>query len=398
LPYSDGLHEYSDNAERFSFFCLAILHGIPQLDWVPDVIHCHDWHSAMIPVYLRTRFNSHPVWKGVPTLLTIHNLAFQGRYGAEKFPQTGLDGAYFAQDMEYHGDINLLKAGIISATKLSTVSPRYAEEIQTLDYGEGLDGVLQNRCNDLVGILNGANYDLWNPQTDKQIPAKYSIGRMTGKVKCKAALQERMGLPIEPDIPLFGAVSRLSWQKGIDLIAESLAGLFEHPAQVVILGTGDKDLEDRLRWAESQYPGRFRAQFAFDRELSHWIQAGSDFLLMPSRFEPCGLSQIYALKYGTIPIVRRTGGLADSVQDWNAVNRANDTATGLSFVPRTPQALSRCLSRALELYATPKEFKIVRKTAMNQDYSWEHSCEQYIKLYESAIKSLRQPVALFVGS
>jgi len=397
-PYSDGAYEYADNAERFCFFCLAVLHGIPQLDWIPDVIHCHDWHCAMLPVYLRTRFNSHPLWHNTPTVLTIHNLAFQGRYGAEKFPQTGFDDALMHQDLEYYGDINLLKAGILNATKISTVSPRYAEEIQTSDYGEGLDGILRQRRSDLVGILNGANYAVWNPKTDPFIAAPFSAVDPSGKAECKRALQVRVGLPQESETPVFSLISRLSWQKGIDLIMDDLDSLFTQPAQLIVLGTGDRDLEARLRAAKERYPDRISINFAFDSALAHAMQAGADFLLMPSRFEPCGLSQIFAMKYGTIPIVRRTGGLADTVKDWNAVYRKNNSATGLSFVPRTPQALTRALLRAQELYADKTELTQVRKNAMQADYSWDRSCAQYIQLYEEAIHSTRYPETLSIGA
>ncbi len=384
-PYGVGAYEYTDNAERFCFFCLAALHGIPQTQWTPDVVHCHDWHTAALPVFLRTRFAGHPFWGRVPTVFTIHNLAFQGRYGADKLGQTGLDPSLFHVGcLEYEGDLNLMKGAIAFSTKINTVSPRYAREIQTLEYGDGLDGMLRTRSGDVSGILNGVDYDIWDPETDPYIAANYSETELSGKAKCKAALQRRFNLP-QIDVPLFGIVSRLYWQKGISLLADAMDAVTGMDAQLAILGTGDPDLESRLAHASHCFPGKVGLALKFDAALAHQVMAGSDFMLMPSRYEPCGLAQMYAMAYGAIPVVRRTGGLADSVRDYNLAHRRHGTATGISFVPMTPQALTRAMRRALDLYAAPEQLHGVRMACMREDFSWDRSCQDYVRLYREAM-------------
>ena len=384
-PYGVGAYEYDDNAERFCFFSLALLHGVPQTGWMPDVIHCHDWHTAAIPAYVRTRHGIDPAWHGKPTLFTIHNLAFQGRYGAEKFASTGLEPWLFTPEyLEYEGDMNLMKAAIAFATKINTVSPRYAREIQTLEYGAGLDGMLRTRSADLSGILNGVDYATWSPEIDPHIARQYSKSDLRGKSACKREVQAAFGLP-KRDVPLFGVVSRLFWQKGVDLIVDALDRILAEDLQLVVLGTGDPHLEQRLLSAMRQYLSKMSVKLGFDVPLSHQVQAGSDFLLMPSRYEPCGLSQLYSLAYGTVPIVRRTGGLADSVKDLNAVHKKHGTATGIVFVPLTPEALHKSVVRALDLYRDPAALLAVRQAGMREDYSWEQACVHYEALYREAI-------------
>lgn len=386
-PYGDGNHEYQDNAERFCFFSHAALDGIAGTGWRPDVIHCHDWPAAPIPLSLKTTFAHHPFWQGVPSLYTIHNLAYQGRYGAEKMATTGFGPELFNPEcLEYHGDLNLMKGAIMTADRISTVSPRYAREIQTTEYGEGLDGILRNRKNDLSGILNGADYSLWDPATDPHIPAQYTADDLTGKSACKAAFQEQIGLPVK-DRPLFGIVSRLVWQKGIDLIMESFLGLPEGVAQLAILGTGDRDVEAGLKHLESQRPDEVRVLLDFNVPVAHQLQAACDFFLMPSRYEPCGLSQFYSFKYGAIPIVRRGGGLADTVKDCNPVNLRRGTANGLSFVPLTAYSLSQRLQQAVDLYGDKGAFQKVQAAGMAEDFSWKRSCEAYIALYQSCVEA-----------
>lgn len=387
-PYGAGAYEYDDNAERFCFFCQALLHAIPQTAWMPDLVHCHDWHTAAIPALLKSRYHLHPAWARVPTLFTIHNLAFQGRYGADKFPDTGLEPWLFTpQCLEYEGDMNLMKAAIAFSTKINTVSPRYAREIQTLEYGAGLDGILRTRAADLSGILNGVDYDDWNPAADPHIAETYSKTDPAGKARCKTALQAAFGLP-EKDVPVFGVVSRLYWQKGIDLIVDALDRLLAEDLQLVVLGTGDPAMEQGLVAAMQRYPEKVAVKLGFNVPLSHQIQAGSDFFLMPSRYEPCGLSQLYSLAYGTIPIVRRTGGLADSVKDLNPVHQKHGTATGIVFVPLTPASLLKSVQRALTLYADPKAMAAVRKAGMNQDFSWNRSCAAYEALYQETLAAV----------
>ncbi|MCF6286298.1 MAG: glycogen synthase, partial [Candidatus Hydrogenedentes bacterium] len=385
-PYGDGNHEYEDNAERFWFFSHAALDGIAGIGWRPDVVHCHDWPTAPIPLSLKSTFAHHPFWEGVPSLYTIHNLAYQGRYGAEKMANTGFGPELFSpQCLEYHGDMNLMKGAIVSADQISTVSPRYAREIQTLGYGEGLDGILRNRRDDLRGILNGADYTLWNPATDPHIPANYDREDLAGKATCKRAFQKKLELP-KADVPLFGIVSRLVWQKGIDLVMESALKLPEGVAQIVVLGTGDRDIEKALKHLETQRPKDVRVILDFNVPVAHQLQAACDFFLMPSRYEPCGLSQFYSFAYGSIPIVRRSGGLADTVADCNPVNLKRGLANGLSFVPLTSYSLSRRMLQAVALYDDKQAFERVQATGMALDFSWGRSCDAYIKLYRECTK------------
>jgi starch synthase len=385
-PYGHRSSEYGDNAERFSFFCLGVLDGIPKTGWVPDIVHCHDWQAAPLIAFLKTRSGPQAAWGGVRTFFTIHNLAYQGRYGREQFHFTGLDPSLYHQDcLEHHGDINFMKLGISMADKLTTVSPRYAREIQTHDYGEGLDGMLRKRAADLTGILNGIDYSVWSPKVDTYIARKYSAEDLSGKVACKLDLQRTMNLP-EVDVPVFSVVSRLFWQKGIDLIVEALERLMQFELQLVVLGTGEPELENRLLGAAQRYPQKLGLALKFDVGLSHKIQAGSDFFLMPSRYEPCGLTQMYSLAYGSIPIVRRTGGLADSVRDINKVNLRRGTANGISFVPRSSAAVIRSVQRALELYFERDLLDRLRAQGMQEDFSWDRSSRAYAALYEKALE------------
>ncbi len=384
-PYGYGAYEYDDNVERYCFFCLALLHGIPQTGWRPDIVHCHDWHTAPIPAYIKTRLAHTDAWRGMPSLFTIHNLAYQGRYKAHFLDSTGFGLDLFTPDcLEFYGDINLMKAGIAFATKISTVSPRYAQEILTPEFGDGLDGFLRTRKNSLHGILNGVDYTLWNPSADSFIAASYSVDDLSGKAMCKRALQVKFGLTQRP-VPIFAMVSRLVWQKGFDLVVAALERMLEHDVQVAILGTGDPYYTEPLRKIANAHPGRMALLLEFDEALAHRIYAGADFFLMPSHYEPCGLSQLYSLRYGTVPIVRETGGLADSVVPITTANLKNGKATGIMFTPRTPEALMDAFGQALELYKQPDVLNAVRRTGMKQDFSWERSSKTYVKLYREAI-------------
>ncbi len=380
-PYGTGAYEYDDNAERFCFFCLAVLHAIPQTGWRPDIVHCHDWHTAPIPVHLKTRYAQDPYWKGVKTLFTIHNLAYQGRYHADLYGRTGFSPELFHMDaLEYEGDMNLMKGALAFADKLTTVSPRYAREIQTIEYGAGLHGMLSTRKDDLHGILNGVDYDLWNPSKDRHIEAPFDSNDLSGKRICKQALQSKFGLP-ERDVPVFGIVSRLHWQKGIDLLESALYDIMQHDLQLVVLGAGDPVIEGQLSSAVSRFPDKLGVYIGFDAARSHAIQAGSDFFLMPSRYEPCGLGQLYAMAYGTIPIVRRTGGLADTIIPYQTLLGNNAEATGLSFMPMTHQALTRSVAMALQIFADKPLLKQLRLNGMKQCYSWERAGREYVALY-----------------
>lgn len=384
-PYGAGAYEYEDNAERFCFFCLALLDGIARTGWRPDVVHCHDWHTAPIPVHLRTRFRTDDFWGGVPSLFTIHNLAYQGRYGAALYSSTGFAPELFSPEyLEYEGDINLMKGALAFADKITTVSPRYAREIQTVEYGAGLHEVLSARSNDLSGILNGVDYDVWHPSADRHIAASFSRENLAGKATCKRALQDMFGLP-RAEAPVFGIVSRLHWQKGIDLVADALEELMRHDLQLVVLGTGDPAIESRMRDAAARYPRQFGIHLGFDAARAHALQAGSDFFLMPSRYEPCGLGQLYAMAYGTLPIVRRTGGLADTVTPYRPLRGSCDGATGLSFIPLTWQAVVRSIRDALNIYQDKALLACMRGNAMGQNYSWDRSSRAYVELYETVI-------------
>lgn len=385
-PYGVGAYEYDDNAERFCFFCLALMDGLAQSGWRPDIVHCHDWHTAPIPVYLKTRFRTNPFWGGAASLFTIHNLAYQGRYDAAHFKATGFSPELFSSDfLEYEGDMNLMKGALVFADAITTVSPRYAREIQTVEYGSGLHGVLAARRADLHGILNGVDYAVWNPSADKQIATRFDKDHLEGKSRCKAALQDLFGLP-QSDAPLFGIVSRLHWQKGIDLVADALEDLMGLDLQMVVLGTGDPGLEARMGDAAARWPDRFAVYLGFDAARAHAVQAGSDFFLMPSRYEPCGLGQLYAMAYGTVPVVRRTGGLADTVAPYRPLLGTVDGATGFSFIPLTRQALTRCMRAAVEVYGDKALLARLRDNGMAQDYSWDRSSRAYIDLYQSVLE------------
>ncbi|MCP4645934.1 MAG: glycogen synthase GlgA [bacterium] len=383
--YGPPGESYTDNLERFSFFCLGLLDAIPLTGWKPDVVHCHDWHTAAIPALIATRYTLDPMWRGMPTVFTIHNLAYQGSFPASLMPRSGLAWELFRPDYaESHGELNLMKAALAFSTKLNTVSPRYAREIQQPDWGHGLDASLRARTADLAGILNGIDYDVWNPGTDPYIVANFDRDDLAGKPVCKHALQHRMHLS-STDAPLFGMVSRLVEDKGIDLLIPALRRLLDRDVQVVVLGTGDAQYEEDLAELVRMHPGRMRAVVGYDEDLAHQIYAGSDFYLMPSRREPCGLSQLYALAYGAVPIVRATGGLADTVVDVSPGATGVGDATGIQFEAMSESAVTDALNRALDFYDDPDCVRALRQNGMQQGFSWKRSCEDYVQLYKSAI-------------
>ncbi len=385
-PYGGPEGEYWDNVERFSFFNLALLDGIANTGWTPDLVHCHDWHAALIPAHIKTRLARHPVWGGMPTLFTIHNLGYQGRYAGGMFPKTGLSWEYFTPEhLEFYAGINLMKAGIVFADALSTVSRRYAVEIQTPEYGHGLDGVLRTRAKDLYGIVNGVDYDKWNPACDPRIAATFTADAIEGKAVCKSDLQRHCDFS-KSQVPLFGMVSRLTWQKGIDLLVDMIDAMLEQDVQLVVLGNGDAYYQDRMAQSARRHPKRMRLFLGYDDVLAHRIYAGSDFFLMPSHTEPCGLSQLYSLAYGTLPIVRRTGGLADTVQPVTRANLARNKATGFAFSAATATALSSAVNRAIALYDDKKTLAQMRRAAMLEDFSWKHSSQEYERLYRKVVR------------
>ena len=376
--------EKPDNARRFVFFARAALALCPQLGWQPDVIHCHDWTTGLLPVWLNTTLRGTPLSRAA-TVFTIHNLEHQGYADKSLVAFARLPGSEFRTDsMESHGSVNQMKAGLYHATKLTTVSPTYAKEICTPAGGCGLDPVLRFRAADLLGILNGIDTVSWNPATDPALPAHYTANDLAGKAVCKARLQEELGLEVAPDVPLFGVVSRLAPHKGLDLLADALPFVLGRmEAQFALLGSGERRLEGGFRAAAQRHPGRVAAHFGYGGDLARRIQAGSDFFVMPSRAEPCGLTQMYAMRYGTPPIVRATGGLVDSV--WNFEPGAG-RGTGFVFQEPTAKALFATIRSAGGAYrARPAELLALRRRAMAQDFSWRDSAAKYVDVYRWAV-------------
>lgn len=396
-PYDDGTQEYADNALRFSYFCLAVFWMLKGLEWSPDILHCHDWQSAMIPTYLRKMesVRDDPMFAQCKTILTIHNLAYQGVCSPDFLPLIGLPKESFnLTELEYFGKLNLLKGAIVFSDRLTTVSRRYAGEIQTSAYGCGLEGVLRARSPVLTGILNGIDEDTWDPQTDPVLPAHFSAEDLAGKAVCKQALQEKCGLPVNPDAPVVSIVSRLVEQKGFDLIAEALPAMMETGSQFVLLGTGDEKYQKFFRRAAEQYQTQISVNIGFDENFSHLIQAGSDMLLMPSRFEPCGLNQFYGMRYGTVPIARQTGGLADSVENATETKILSGEATGFTFQRYTAGDYLAAFRRAVGVYQEGRQTDLWRKlmvTGMTRDFSWRRSARDYERLMmETLPKERRQ--------
>lgn len=385
--YGSAEEAYTDNLERFAFFSRATLELCKAMGFVPDVVHAHDWQTALVPVYINTVEWAKPL-HGAASVLTIHNLAYQGVHDPGGLYVTGLGWEHMnSHEFEHFGALNLLKAGIRHSTMLSTVSETYRNEIQTSAFGYGLDGELAARRDDLWGILNGIDLDEWNPETDRYLPARYSARDLRGKAECKAALQARLGLPVRPEVPLFGTIGRLTYQKGFDVLAQSLHRVLGWDVQVVLLGTGDRDAENFFHAVSHERGQRFRSYIGFDNGLAHLIEAGSDFFVMPSRFEPCGLNQMYSLRYGTLPLVRNTGGLADTVQNYEEWSGAG---TGFKFDDLTPDALSNTVGWAMSTYYDRRShFDGMRRRAMAQDFSWDRAAETYEKLYRAAYQRRR---------
>lgn len=383
--YGDGAGDYEDNAFRFIFFCTAALALAERLEWFPHVIHCHDWHTGLMPAYLRFLPWPAPQLATAATVFTIHNLAYQGVFPARIFGATGLPSRLFQPvGMEFYGNVNFMKAGLYYADHLTTVSPTYAEEIRTAEFGRGLDGVLRERRNILTGILNGADYNAWNPTTDPVLAATYTADDLSGKVACKLALLRMFGMVEELESPLFGMVTRLTDQKGIDLVLQVLERLFALDANLVILGSGERQYEGFLATLARRYPDRLGVRLGFNDALAHQIQAGSDCLLMPSRFEPCGLTQMYAMRYGTIPIAHATGGLKDTVTPFDLTTRQG---VGFVFTEATADALLETVHAALSVFADKSAWRQLQRNAMASDFSWNRSATRYVELYRQLVVS-----------
>lgn len=376
------LYGHSDDAVRFITFARAALEMVKALGWTPDVIHCHDWHAGLVPVYVKTLYAQD--LPETATVFTIHNLAYQGVFPKDVYPLTGLDWSLFNyHQLEFYDQLNFLKAGLVFADALNTVSEKYVEEIQTPEYGERLEGVLIARRDRLSGVLNGIDYAEWNPATDPHIAAPYSPDELSGKAQNKRVLQERCGLNSTDGkhVPLMGVVSRLSGQKGFDLVAEAIDQIMALDVQLVVLGAGDEYYTNLFRRIGERYAGAASMNFRFDEQLAHQIYAGCDLFLMPSRYEPCGLGQLISLKYGTIPVVRRTGGLADTIQEFNA---ESGTGNGFSFEEYSASALLNAVRNAVNAYRTPSTWQRVVQNALSCDFSWDASAQKYVDLYEKA--------------
>ncbi|MCL2259378.1 MAG: glycogen synthase GlgA [Proteobacteria bacterium] len=383
--YAEGGVEYTDNHRRFAFFSMAALSAAQMLGLCPQVIHLNEWQTCLAALALKRGYESTPLGQA-KTLLSIHNLAYQGIFPSWAVEELGLPWELFSPDgFEFWGQLSFLKTGLVFADALSTVSRRYAQEIQTPEYGFGLEGILQKRAGVLRGILNGIDSKLWNPATDVFLPARYSREDMSGKEVCSEALLERFGLSSAPKRPpIFGMVSRMVEQKGIELILGAIPGLVEAGARVIIIGTGEGRFEGALREMAQRFPQQVGVFIGFDETLSHCVEAGSDFFMMPSKFEPCGLNQLYSLRYGAIPVVRAVGGLEDSIID-AGVEGGEQTSTGIKFGEFSLEAFEGALRRALGLFKKPKLLLGMRKRAMGKDFSWEHAAKEYEALYESLL-------------
>ena len=385
-----GLYGYPDDAERFIVFMRGVLEMLARSDWRPDLIHCNDWQTGLIPVYLRTRYRD-PLGE-IASLYTVHNLAYQGNWPPAVLEPAGLDQSLFnPHQLEFYGQVSFMKAGLVFADAVSTVSPTYAREITQPEFGEGLDGVLRDRQSRLFGLLNAIDYDYWNPATDPSLTANYAPDTVeSAKPLNKDALQAALGLERRA-VPVLAIISRLTSQKGLDLVEQALPTLMARDFQFVVLGTGDAHYEQALRDTAARFPGRVAVTIGFDEPLAHLIYAGSDLFLMPSRYEPCGLGQMISMRYGTIPVVRRTGGLADTVQPF-AADRL--TGNGFVFADYTPQALAGAVTQALDTYAHPELWSALVANAMTTDFSWERSAGDYLELYRTTITLHASPVAV----
>lgn len=376
-----GAHE--DNDLRYAFLSRATLDLCNHIGWMPDIFHVHDWPTALVPVLLHTCEATGPLGK-VPSVLTIHNLQHQGMHHERALDYLGLPRWLFSpRRMEAMGALNLLKGGIYHASKITTVSRTYAQEIQTPEHGFGLDHLLRARREDLVGIVNGIDIGVCNPQTDPLIPFNFSAQDLSGKAQCKAQLQKTFNLEVNPEIPVFSAVARLYWQKGLDILADIAAGAVENMRiQLIVLGSGDPGLEERFRQLASRYPGKIGVYIGYKPQLAHLTQAGSNFFIMPSRFEPCGLTQLYAMRYGSVPLVRETGGLIDTVQQYN---EATSCGTGLRFKDLSPSALYNTLGWACSTYYDrPNAYKRLQMNGLTQDFSWTQPALDYQAVYQAA--------------
>ena len=377
--------DFKDNAERFAFFSKATLETLKLLYWQPDIIHCNEWQTALIPFYLKTLYKDDEFFKNTKTVLTLHNLAYQGIFPREKAKKIEIPPEYIKSggEFEFYGKLNLLKGGILFADVLSTVSEKYAEEITSgPEFGFGFEKILASRKKDLVGILNGVDYDNWSPDSDHLIPQTYSYKSLEDKIKNKKVLCKQNNLEFKEQTPVIGIISRLTDQKGFDLIEEVSEELMQIDIQLIILGTGDAKYHKFFEKLALKYPSKVATNLRFDNKMAHLIEAGADIFLMPSRFEPCGLNQMYSLKYGTVPVVRETGGLADTIQNYDSKTRQG---TGFTFKKYVARDMFKAITRAVKIYKDRKIWQEIQKAGMQKDFSWEQSAEKYMSLYDMAM-------------
>lgn len=381
-PYTDEKgNPWPNNAERFALFCrIAVICAMDKIDqqWKPDIVHCNDWQSGLVPALLSLE-KDRPA-----TVFTIHNLAYQGLFPASRMVTLNIPGQLWnPEGLEFHNMLSFIKGGLVYADCITTVSPSYAQEIQTPAFGYGLEGLLSYRKDKLVGIINGIDTEQWNPETDGYIPQRFNVDSLSDKVRNKTALQERVKLPVNETVPVLGLISRLVEQKGIDMVLDCLPELVKTPMQFILLGSGDKIIENQLLTLAAAHPDKIAITLGYDESLAHQIEAGVDIFLMPSRFEPCGLNQMYSQRYGTIPIVRKTGGLADTVIDTTSETLANNTASGIVFDEANAGSLLEATKRVLLLYNNREQWRQMQSNAMRKDFTWRHSAEEYLQLYDS---------------
>jgi starch synthase len=387
----DGLYQspttkkdYKDNDERFIFFCRGVIETLKRLGWQPDIIHCNDWQTGLIPAYLKTMCTADPFFKSMKTVFTIHNMAYQGAFPQESFPKSNLPPELFSPDgVEAYGNFNFLKTGIFFSDAVTTVSEKYAEEIcKSPEIGAGLNGLLTSRRKDLSGILNGIDYQIWDPATDEYSFRKFDSKSIEAKVDNKRALLSKLGMEFSDNRPVIGMISRLADQKGFDLVFDIIEDVIKLDVQIVMLVAGEREYEKKIESLQKKYPKRIYALIGYDNELAHMIEAGTDMFLMPSKYEPCGLNQMYSMRYGTVPIVRATGGLDDTVEDY----AGNGKGTGFKFEKYESKELMKVIQRALKVFQQPEEWKRLMRNGMMCNFSWENSARKYINLYKDLLK------------
>ncbi len=380
--YGTALGDYRDNAERFALYSRAVLESVKVLG-VPDILHCHDWQSALVPILLRSLYSDDPAFRDVATVFTIHNIGYQGLFAPDTLPLLMLPWDLFTiSKLEFYGKVNFLKGALVFSDFITTVSRKYSQEIQTSEYGFGLEGVLRARSGTVSGILNGVDYQEWSPETDKFIATHFSPKDLSGKAQCKQDLLAEFGVSNgNAALPVIGIVSRFAAQKGFDLISQVADRLAREDMIVVALGTGDKEYEDLFRRLNKQYPQKFAVNIAYDNKLAHKIEAGADMFLMPSRYEPCGLNQIYSLRYGTVPVVRATGGLDDTIEPWDPNTRKG---TGFKFNDYTGENLLATVRMAVSFYRDRANWQALMRNGMSRDFSWAASAKEYLRVYERA--------------